>query len=187
VTELVLASASPRRREILALLGHTFRVEVSGFDENSLVHEDPALRVRELALGKALEVSGRTPGLVLGADTVVHLDRMILEKPVDRADAVRMLEMLSGRTHEVHTGVSLCRGTEEIAHEVVCTEVTFRPFGRVEIEAYLDTGDHADKAGSYGIQSPGARLVDRIDGCFYNVAGLPVSATLRLLAIGGLA
>jgi septum formation protein len=187
VTELVLASASPRRREILTLLGYSFRVEVSGFDEGSLVHADPALRVRELALGKALEVSRTSAGLVLGADTVVHLDETILEKPTNRTDAVRMLEMLAGRTHEVHTGVSLCRDGVEVAHEVVCTQVTFRKFGRSEIETYLDTGDHIDKAGSYGIQSPGARLVDRIDGCFYNVAGLPVSATLRLLAIGGLA
>jgi septum formation protein len=187
VKSFVLASASPRRREILALLGFVFDVVVSRFDESSLSHDDPAVRVRDLARGKACEVSARVPGLVLGADTVVHLDRMILEKPVDDLEAVRMLEMLSGRIHEVHTGVSLCRDGVELAHEVVCTEVTFRPFRRDEIDAYLATGDHRDKAGSYGIQSPGARLVDRIDGCFYNVAGLPVSATLRLLAIGGIA
>jgi septum formation protein len=187
VTEFVLASASPRRREILTLLGYAFDVDVSGFDESSLVHDNPAQRVRELARGKALDVSSRRAGLVLGADTVVHLDRMILEKPTGRDDAVRMLEMLSGRIHEVHTGVSLCRQGVELGHEVVCTEVVFRKFDRAEIDAYLNTGDYADKAGSYGIQSPGARLVDRIDGCFYNVAGLPVSATLRLLAIGGLA
>lgn len=186
MTEIVLASASPRRREILALLGIPFRVVVSSFDEGSLVHDDPVARVRDLARGKALEVSRSHPGPVLGADTVVHLDSRILEKPVDRQDAVRMLGLLSGRTHEVHTGVSLCRDGAEVAHETVCTEVTFRPLSAQEIEDYLDTGDHKDKAGSYGIQSPGARLVDRIDGCFYNVAGLPVSATLRLLALGGI-
>lgn len=185
MTEIVLASASPRRREILALLGIPFRVVVSSFDEGSLFHEDPIARVRDLARGKALEVSRSHAGLVLGADTVVHLDRQILEKPVDREDAVRMLSMLSGRTHEVHTGVSLCRDGVEVAQETVCTHVTFRILSPEEIGNYLESGDHKDKAGSYGIQSPGARLVDRIDGCFYNVAGLPVSATLRLLALGG--
>jgi len=188
MTKIILSSASPRRREILTLLQIPFDAVVSNFDEGSLHHEDPSLRVRELARGKALEVSGRFPErFVLGADTVVHIDGKILEKPADRDEARTMLQRLSGREHEVHTGVSLVRGGEELGQEVVLTRVRFRPLAETEIEAYLDTGDSFDKAGAYGIQSPGARLVEGIAGCFYNVAGLPVAATLRLLAIGGMA
>ncbi len=185
---LVLASASPRRREILSTLQIPFEAVVSHFDESSLQHADPALRVRDLSRGKAEEVSRRMPGrFVLGADTVVHLDGRILEKPIDREDARTMLQALSGRAHDVHTGVSLVRDGTEIGHETVRTRVWFREIGASELEAYLDTGDSMDKAGAYGIQSPGARLVEKIDGCFYNVAGLPVAATLRLLALGGMA
>ena len=187
MTEIVLASASPRRREILTLLGIPFEVVVSSFDEDPLSHSDPAQRVRDLATGKAMEVSRRRSGrLVLGADTVVHIDGQILEKPTDRAHGRAMLERLSGRVHEVHTGIALVRDGQVVGSDVACSHVRFRTLAPREIEAYLDTGDHRDKAGSYGIQSSGARLVESIDGCFYNVAGLPVAATLGLLAIGGI-
>jgi septum formation protein len=187
MTEIVLASASPRRREILTLLGIPFEVVVSSFDEDSLSHRDPAQRVRELAIGKAMEVSRRKSGrLVLGADTVVHIDGQILEKPTDRAHGKAMLERLSGRVHEVHTGIAIVRDGHVVGSDVACSHVRFRKLAESEIEGYLDTGDHRDKAGSYGIQSSGARLVESIDGCFYNVAGLPVAATLGLLSIGGI-
>ena len=182
--ELILASASPRRAELLRMLGLTFRVVPSGFEER---HEgrtgDPARLVKALALGKAEEVAAEVGrGLVLGADTVVILAGGILEKPADPAGARAMLQRLSGRWHEVYTGVALLEAERKefrVGHER--TRVKFRRLDPEEIEAYIRTGEPLDKAGAYGIQGLGAILVERIEGCYTNVVGLPLTRVALML------
>ena len=181
---LVLASASPRRQELLARLGVPFTVEPSRIPE---LHPPgpPAAALAAVALDKARAVAGRwTAGraVILGADTEVVLDGRYMGKPRDAADAVRILSALSGRTHEVITGVALVEappGREATA--AVTTRVTMTAATQEEIAAYVATGEPFDKAGGYAVQGLGARLVARVDGCLTNVVGLPVEATRRLL------
>jgi len=181
---LVLASASPRRQELLARLGVPFTVEPSHIPE---LHPPgpPAAALAAVALDKARAVAGRWPAgraVILGADTEVVLDGRYMGKPRDAADAVRILSALSGRTHEVITGVALVEappGREATA--AVTTRVTMTAATQEEIAAYVATGEPFDKAGGYGVQGLGARLVARVDGCLTNVVGLPVEATRRLL------
>jgi septum formation protein len=184
---LVLASASPRRRELLAQAGFTFEVHPAHIPEDPLPNEDPIAYVVRLAREKAqavfaqLSTNPETADLaVLGADTTVTLDNHILGKPEDAADAARMLRLLSGRTHRVITGVALVTATSaEVAAEV--TAVRFLTLSDEEIEAYIATGEPMDKAGAYAIQGRAARWIPRIEGCYFNVVGLPIALVSTLL------
>jgi len=187
----VLASASPRRREILGQLGVEFRVLVSGIDEDALPGETPDLQVARLAREKAAEVHARLVAevsrpCVLAADTVVLIDGLLLGKPSDDADAERMLLRLSGRVHRVMTALALCEVGGTYRDELVLvTEVRFREFDRGTAQRYVASGEGRDKAGSYAIQGLGAGLVAEINGSYTNVVGLPAVETLALLARAG--
>ena len=189
--DLILASASPRRKELLGLLRLTFEVVPSAYEEVlPEEHPDPAALAVHLAAEKALDVSRRRPGeLVLGADTVVALGPRIYGKPTGPADARRMLRELSGKTHEVITGVALVRthgDTPQTKTLAARTEVRFRELDDPEIDEYLDTGEPFDKAGAYGIQGYGALLIEGIRGDYPNVVGLPVAPLALLLRAEGL-
>lgn len=185
---VVLASASPRRRELLAGMGVRFTVVVPDIDESPEPAEDPARYVERLARAKADAVAatlGHPHPVVLAADTTVTLAGHILGKPADAAEAGVMLRALSGRTHLVHTGVAVV-GPRGTASSVTTTEVTFRALGRDEIAAYVATGDPLDKAGAYGIQGEAGRFVADLRGSASNVVGLPAAQTMALLADAGL-
>ena len=180
---LILASGSPRRRALLAQAGFTFDVVPADIDETRRGDEDPAAYVERLALEKAQAVLIRHPeATVLGADTSVVLDGAVLNKPADPAAAERMLRALSGRSHLVQTGLAvLAPGMRRSAVET--TTVFFNPIPEVELAQYVATGDSLDKAGAYGIQGYAARWIPRIEGDFFNVMGLPLAATVRLLRV----
>jgi septum formation protein len=182
---LVLASASPRRKQLLEMLGIPVRVVPSHIPEVPGADEAPLAYAARLAREKAENVA-RTTGapLVLGADTTVVLDRHLLEKPRDAADAVRMLETLQGRTHEVVTAIALV-ADGAVRSAVDVTRVTFRAADADYLRAYVATGEPMDKAGAYGIQGYGAALVERIEGDFFGVMGLPVRLVLQLLEEAG--
>lgn len=180
--KLILASASPRRRELLAQIGLDFEV-MPGAGEERITCSDPADIVKELAEGKAgevfagLEEGKKESALVLGADTIVVHRGRILGKPVDEKDAEHMLEGLCGDTHQVYTGVAFCwleegQARKESFYE--CTSVEVYPATKEEIGAYVKTGDPMDKAGAYGIQGRFAAYIKKIDGDYNNVVGLPV-------------
>jgi septum formation protein len=180
---LVLASASPRRRELLSQAGFFFEVHPAHVNEDLRPEEDPIAYVVRLAREKARTVYGLLEdpeAIVLGADTTVTLDGHILAKPDDSSDAGRMLRMLSGRTHRVITGVAFATyfGTE-VAAEV--TGVQFRTLTDEEIAAYIATGEPMDKAGAYGIQGYAAKWIPRIEGCYFNVVGLPLALVSTML------
>jgi septum formation protein len=175
----ILASGSPRRREILNSLGWTFEVVVPDTDESMIPGETPRGMALRLAAAKASAVRGEV--LTIGADTVVDVDGTALGKPVDRGDARRMLKKLSGRTHMVHTGVAVARSGEILASGAETTDVTFGDLSDAEIAEFADSGDGDDKAGAYAIQGRGALLVRRIEGCYYNVVGMPVFMLKELL------
>jgi len=177
---LVLASASPRRREILRRAGIPFRARPVQVDEAVRPGETPRRHVRRLAREKA-QAAGRPGENVLGADTVVVIDDYILGKPRDARDAARMLRLLSGRVHRVLKGLCLLTPQGSRA-EVVETRVWFRRLTRAEIAAYVASGEPFDKAGAYGIQGLASKFVERIDGCYYNVVGLPVSQVYAMLS-----
>ena len=182
---LILASTSPRRHELLALLGLPYEIIASRFDESLLspLGLPPADYVTRLALGKAAEVAARLAApeaVIVGADTTVVLDGDVLNKPLDPADAARMLRRLSGRTHEVYTGLCIIRGAAiQTAHAV--TAVTFDPLTDETIAAYVATGEPLDKAGAYGVQGQGLGFTPRLDGDYYNVVGLPLELLRGLL------
>ncbi len=183
---LILASASPRRRELLRQIGVAHAVEPADIDETRRAGEAPVAYVRRLAEAKAQAVAQRRPGTtVLAADTTVALDDEVLNKPRDRAEAERMLRALSGRVHEVHTGVAVA-GPDGAAALVEATAVTFTAIPEEELAAYLATGDSLDKAGAYGIQGYAARWISRVEGDFFNVVGLPLAATVGLLRQQGI-
>ncbi len=178
--DIVLASSSPRRFELLRQLGVPFQVILPETDE-SLIEESPVRVVAELSRRKAADVAQRSPvSLVIAADTVVYCDR-ILGKPKDETDAAEMLRILSGRSHSVYSGVSVALG-KKIRTEICRTEVVFRSLSLEEIRAYLKTGEGADKAGAYGIQGKGSLFVDRIDGDYFNVVGLPLRTLYGMLS-----
>jgi len=178
---IILASASPRRRELLAQIGVEFHVLPAHIDEARRVDEAPTAYVQRLALEKAQAVHALHPeALVLGADTTVEIDGHALEKPINRADAERMLRSLSGRTHYVHTGIALLGADGQRTH-LETTSVTFSAIDEAELLHYLDSGEPYDKAGAYGIQGYAARWIPRIEGDYFNVMGLPLAATVRLL------
>jgi septum formation protein len=180
---LVLASASPRRKELLAQAGFSFDVRPAHIPEDPKPGEDPIAYVTRLAREKAEAVYdqlGDASAVVLGADTTVTLDDHILGKPEDAADAARMLRLLSGRTHRVITGVAVVSGkATEVAAEV--TAVRFVTLSDQEIADYVATGEPMDKAGAYAIQGRAARWISRIEGCYFNVVGLPISLVATLL------
>jgi septum formation protein len=191
---LILASSSPRRRELLAQVGYRFEVHPAHIPEDPLPGEDPIVYVTRLARQKAEAVyrelsCGTTPGkirpggqplAVLGADTTVTLDNAILGKPEDAADAARILRLLSGRTHRVITGVALVTAKgPEVAAEA--TAVRFLTLSDEEIASYVATGEPMDKAGAYAIQGRAARWIPRIEGCYFNVMGLPLALVCSLL------
>ncbi|MBS1855387.1 MAG: septum formation inhibitor Maf [Acidobacteria bacterium] len=177
---IVLASQSPRRAEILRNAGIAFTVRVAEVDETPLEAERPGPYVRRLAEAKARAIGAAPEEIVLAADTTVVAAGEILAKPVDAADARRMLRLLSNRRHEVLTGVCLRRG-EEMIRDHATTAVWFGPLGAEEIEAYVASGEPMDKAGAYAIQGLASRFVERIEGCYFNVMGLPVSMVWRHL------
>lgn len=183
---LVLASGSPRRRDLLTRLGLAFDVDPPRDPEGTLGDgEPPAAFARRQAEAKAVEVAERRPGdLVIAADTIVVLEGVVLGKPVDEEDARSMLERLSGRAHTVHTGVAVALGARR-ASGVEVTEVRFRDLDPAEIRDYVATGEPLDKAGAYGIQAFGATLVEEVRGCYFNVMGLPIVRLTRLLAETG--
>ena len=185
---LILASASPRRHELLAQAGVTFTAVASNINEDLLPDEAAAAYVQRLAEEKAQAIwnahaSSDTPGeplVVLGADTCVVCDGHILGKPADTADARRMLELLSGRTHAVLTGIAVVTGTK-VVRGLEITQVMFNQLDAAEIAQYILTGEPLDKAGAYAIQGYAARWIPRIEGCYFNVVGLPIARTIAML------
>ncbi len=178
---LILASASPRRSELLRNAGISFSVEPAHVPEQALPGEQPLVYAQRLARDKARAISERYPdNVVLGADTIVVADEHLLEKPQNDEDAARMLRLLSGRAHQVMTGVCLLApGYEKTEMEI--TEVQFGALTEEDIAAYIATREPMDKAGAYAIQGIASRWVKRIDGCYFNVVGLPVPRVYRML------
>lgn len=179
--KIILASASPRRRELLEWAGVNFQV-ITGNGEEHITETEPSRIVEELSAEKAFQVAETIPEaeqtVVIGADTIVSFQGKILGKPSDKADSRKTLEMLQGNTHQVYTGVTIAffrEGRWQRHSFSECTDVTFYPVSEEEIEAYVETGDPADKAGSYGIQGPFGIYVKEIRGDYHNVVGLPVA------------
>lgn len=188
-TRLILASASPRRRELLEQLGVRFTCDPAHIDESRHLDESPPDYVQRMAREKALAVASRYPlpgNVILAADTSVVIDDTVLGKPGDRADALGMLGLLSGRTHTVLTAVSLWSASG-MRCELVATEVQFIVLSRELCERYMSTAEPWDKAGAYGIQGLGGAFVQSIRGSYSSVVGLPLSETWQLLSANGIA
>ena len=179
---VILASASPRRRELLTLIGIAHTVKPADVDESIHPDEAPAVYAERLARAKAsaFPVSDAS-SLTIGADTIVVIDDRVLGKPRDRAEAAAMLRTLSGRTHTVYTAVAVRRG-ERVVSAVEHVAVSFRTLSDARIELYIDTGEPMDKAGAYGIQGYGATIVERIDGDYFAVMGMPLGRLVDLMA-----
>ncbi len=186
---LILASGSPRRRELLSQAGLVFTVAAADINEDLLPNEAAAAYVQRLAEEKAQAIWNdhrsadalEDPLIVLGADTCVVCDGHILGKPKDSADARCMLELLSGRTHAVLTGLAAV-AADKTVRDVEITQVTFNQIANAEIAQYISSGEPLDKAGAYAIQGYAARWIPRIEGCYFNVVGLPIARTIALLA-----
>jgi septum formation protein len=186
---LILASASPRRHELLTQAGLTFIAEAADLNEDLLPNEAAAAYVQRLAEEKAQTVwnahrasdTAESPLVVLGADTCVVVEGQILGKPTDSADARRMLELLSGRTHAVLTGIAAITAKKTV-RDLDISQVTFNVITDSEIGRYIASGEPLDKAGAYAIQGYAARWIPRIEGCYFNVVGLPIARTVTLLA-----
>ena len=184
--KLILASRSPRRRELLDTIGLSYELLPAEGEESAPAGLEPEALVARLAMQKAAEVAAKRPdALVLGADTVVELDGRILGKPRDAADAADMLRALSGRMHRVHTGVALVGGGRTLTGTET-SRVFFRRLTEAEIEAYVRSGEPLDKAGAYGIQQLGSLLVSRIEGDYFNIVGLPLCLLRELLLAFGI-
>lgn len=185
---IVLASGSPRRRQLLALAGAPFTVIVPHIDETPLPGEDPLAHVRRLSLSKAAEVAARAGdnALVIAADTIVVYEGVILGKPATSDEAARILRRLRGQTHQVHTALAVRRG-DQCASEVVTTGVRMRAYTDAEIAAYVASGDPMDKAGAYAIQNADFNPVAALDGCYANVVGFPLCRLARMLEPFGVA
>ena len=186
--KLILASASPRRRDLLRQIGLEFEAYPANIDENSLGYMDAGKYAEEMSRRKALMVAKNFYDakdgeyLVLGADTVVEIDGAILGKPQDYDDAVRMLETIQGKWHRVITGITLINArTREILTDSEVTRVKIRSMTPGMIRAYLRTGEYRDKAGAYGAQGYGGIIVEKVEGCFFNVVGLPIYKLSKLL------
>lgn len=185
--QLVLASTSPRRRGLLALLGVSFEVDPPAFEEHPLAGLSPREQVGYFAIEKARSIAGRRPGdLVLGSDTVIELDGRLLGKPRDLDEARGMLTDLAGRPHEVHTAVALCSRIRAVDSVEIVTATVYMYAGIEDaIERYLVSGESLGKAGAYSIQGAGGNLVERIEGDFTAVVGLPLAVVARLLGSVG--
>jgi septum formation protein len=177
---LILASQSPRRAEILRQAGIPFTVRAVPIDETPADGERPEKCVQRLAAEKALAVACRPEDTVLGADTTVVIDGEMLAKPADARDARRMLGLLSGRKHEVLTGIAVRRGAEVVS-DWAATEVWFATLSDAEIDEYVASGEPMDKAGAYAIQGLASKHIEKIEGCYFNVMGLPVALVYRHL------
>ena len=178
--EVILASQSPRRKELMGLFHFPFTVRVADIDETMDDTRSAQEEVARVSLGKAQAVAHQADDIVIAADTIVVCEGQILGKPHDETDARRMLTLLSGRDHQVMTGMTVLRGDRQ----VVCTEVTdihFRTLSEKEIRAYIATGEPMDKAGAYGIQGGGALFAEKMVGDYYNVMGLPVCRLGQIL------
>jgi len=188
IGQLILASGSPRRRDFLAELGLDFTVAVADIDEVAEAGESPSSFVSRLAQEKAVAIAtGHPEAWVIGADTVVVMGDLILGKPVDQEDALAMLTRLAGRTHEVWTGFAIIRDSSVAVVRAVRTEVTFVGAVKEVLASYVATGEPLDKAGAYGIQGRGGLLVERIDGSYSNVVGLPMAELVEeLLGLGAI-
>ncbi len=177
---IILASQSPRRRELLGLFRIPFTVQVADIDETMDPNSTPDVEVGRVSARKAAAIERGPEDLVIAADTIVVCDGQILGKPKDEADAFRMLKLLSGRAHQVMTGMTVLYGDQAVTHTEI-THIHFRPLSDWEIHAYIRTGDPMDKAGSYGIQSGAALFADRLEGDYFNVVGLPVCRLSTIL------
>ncbi len=184
---IILASNSPRRKELLHQIGLDFRVDPADVDERVLPGESPDRYAVRVALDKANIAAARAgAGIIIAADTIVALDDEVLGKPADAGDAERMLMKLSGRVHRVITGLAVMdAATGKALTRASVTHVWFRNLARREIISYVATGEPLDKAGAYGIQERGALMVDKIEGCYFNVVGLPLSLLGELLRTFG--
>jgi septum formation protein len=184
---LVLASNSPRRRQLLSLAGWKFTVSAADVDESVASNESPSEYVLRLAETKARAIPANAEQIVLAADTTVVNGSEILGKPKDGSDATAMLKRLRGRTHQVYTGIALFRPRDGLLLKDLCvTDVPMRGYSDEEIDAYVKTGDPLDKAGAYAIQHPEFKPVAQMDGCFASVMGLPVCHVIRLMRTMGL-
>ena len=181
---LVLASSSPRRAAVLAAAGFEFEVAAASVDESRHASEPAEAYVRRLAERKAQAVASGVvpPAIVIGADTVVELDGDVLGKPASGEDAARMLRGLSGRTHQVLTGLAVLKIPEDVVRvEIEKTKVTFAPLQEAEITVYVAREEPLDKAGAYAIQGLGGRYITRVEGCYFNIVGLPLARLYRIL------
>lgn len=179
--KLILASASPRRRDILKMLGYEFEIRISDCDETVSACMSPEVIVKTLALRKASAVKRLDGEIVLGSDTIVCLDGKILGKPKNKDDAFEMLSFLSGKTHRVYTGIAVI-SDEKTVNTFEFSSVTFRNLSQDDINSYIETGECFDKAGGYAIQGIGEKLVEKIEGDFFTVVGLPSGLTDRILS-----
>lgn len=186
ITEIILASASPRREQLLKQIGLGFRIIPSEAAEDKIAASLPEQYVQKCALAKALMIRQQVnpADIVIGADTVVVLDGVIYGKPNDAADAKRMLAGLAGRTHSVWSGLAVVSAQGQVT-QAVETRVTLALLSSQQIERYVASGEPMDKAGAYAIQGLGAIFVERIEGCYYNVVGLPLQALTQILATLG--
>jgi septum formation protein len=182
--KLILASASPRRAQVLRDAGFAFQIISSALDETPFEGESPQDLVRRLAENKAHLVAQRAVGpvFIIAADTLVAVDSQIFGKPRDAGEAREMLRQLAGRTHNVHTGLAVIRLPDETLRvELETTHVSFAPLSDEEISAYISSGEPFDKAGAYAMQGRGGRFVTGVDGCYFNVIGLPLARLYRIL------
>ncbi|EOU1488302.1 Maf-like protein [Clostridium perfringens] len=183
--KVILASKSPRRVEILEKIVKEFEVVQSNFDENTIDFKgDIEKYVKDLSRNKAIEVSKRLnePSIVIAADTVVFQNGKVLEKPKNEEDAFSMLSSLSGNTHKVYSGICLINTYDDtVVTDCDCTEVKFSELNPRQIRNYINSGEPMDKAGAYGIQGLGGAFVERIEGCYYNVMGLPLNKLYKAL------
>ncbi|MGP3738596.1 Maf family protein [Bacillus altitudinis] len=186
MNQLILASQSPRRKELLDLAGFSYDIQASDLKEEINRNLSPAENVQWLAEQKANDIQKIHPkAVIIGADTIVAIDGKCLGKPKDKKDAASMLQLLSGKTHQVLTGVTIqSENRKETFYEQ--TDVTFWPLTQDEIDRYIETGEPLDKAGSYGIQGKGALFVQKIDGDYFSVVGLPIAKTVRVLETFGI-
>ena len=181
--DVILASNSPRRRELLHQIGIQFKVCPTQTDERVLTNEKPETYVVRVASDKVAVASQSVKkGIVIAADTIVVIDNAILGKPVDKRDAERMISTLQGKIHQVMTGLAvMSAGSKKMLTGLSITKVWFRALAETDIHSYVETGEPLDKAGAYGIQGIGALLVDKIEGCYFNVVGLPISLLGEML------
>lgn len=188
--KIILASASVRRQELLNRLTESFEIIVSDFDEESVEFDgECSSYVMKLAEGKASSVSKnvKDEAIIIGCDTIVSFNEKILGKPKSDKEALEMLKLLSGNIHQVYSGIAVINSkTGEIAREFVCTDVKFDNLSEKQIKKYIETGEHKDKAGAYGIQGYGGIFVEEIHGCYYNVVGLPLNKLSKMLKGMGL-